>query len=214
MALTTISVQGSNGVTQTVLVDTITGQTYAIPLYKLSVGAVGTDDGPVSSANPLPVSIASVPSHAVTNAGTFAVQSAQAGTWTVDLGATDNAVLDAIAASVAGTLTVGSHAVTNAGTFATQNTETRPSTATITEVATSTTNATLVALNTSRRGAVIANDSASTLYVKFGTTASATSWTYQVAPGQHLELPFPVYTGRIDGILSSGSGTARVTEMT
>jgi hypothetical protein len=45
---------------------------------------------------------------------------AQQGTWTVDLGATDNAVLDAIAASVAGTLTVGSHAVTNAGTFVTQ----------------------------------------------------------------------------------------------
>jgi len=40
----------------------------------------------------------------------------------VNLGATDNAVLDAIAASVAGTLTVGSHAVTNAGTFATQAT--------------------------------------------------------------------------------------------
>lgn len=56
----------------------------------------------------------------VTNAGTFAVQAAQSGTWTVDLGATDNAVLDAIAASLAGTLTVGSHAVTNAGTFAVQ----------------------------------------------------------------------------------------------
>jgi hypothetical protein len=41
-------------------------------------------------------------------------------TGTVDLGVTDNAVLDAIAASVAGTLTVGSHAVTNAGTFAVQ----------------------------------------------------------------------------------------------
>lgn len=61
-----------------------------------------------------------VGSHAVTNAGTFAVQAAQSGGWTVDLGATDNAVLDAIAASLAGTLTVGSHAVTNAGTFAVQ----------------------------------------------------------------------------------------------
>ena len=39
---------------------------------------------------------------------------------TAELSATDNAVLDAIAASVAGTLTVGSHAVTNAGTFAVQ----------------------------------------------------------------------------------------------
>jgi hypothetical protein len=42
------------------------------------------------------------------------------GTVTANLSATDNAVLDAIAASVAGTLTVGSHAVTNAGTFAVQ----------------------------------------------------------------------------------------------
>lgn len=42
------------------------------------------------------------------------------GTVTANLSATDNAVLDAIAASLAGTLTVGSHAVTNAGTFATQ----------------------------------------------------------------------------------------------
>ena len=64
-----------------------------------------------------PVSLASVPSHDVTNAGTFAVQAAQSGTWTVDLGATDNAVLDAIAASVAGTLTVGTHAVTQSGTW-------------------------------------------------------------------------------------------------
>jgi hypothetical protein len=33
----------------------------------------------------LPVSLASVPSHAVTNAGTFAVQASQAGTWAVGL---------------------------------------------------------------------------------------------------------------------------------
>lgn len=50
------------------------------------------------------------------NGGTLTVD----GTVTANLSATDNAVLDAIAASVAGTLTVGSHAVTNAGTFATQ----------------------------------------------------------------------------------------------
>lgn len=38
----------------------------------------------------LPVSVASVPSHAVTNAGTFAVQAAQSGTWTVQPGNTAN----------------------------------------------------------------------------------------------------------------------------
>ena len=37
-----------------------------------------------------PVSLASVPSHAVTNAGTFAVQAAQSGTWTVQPGNTAN----------------------------------------------------------------------------------------------------------------------------
>lgn len=36
----------------------------------------------------------------VDNDGTFAVQAAQSGTWTVDLGTTDNAVLDSIAAAV------------------------------------------------------------------------------------------------------------------
>ena len=47
----------------------------------------------------------------VCNTGEVVISS---GTVTANLGTTDNAVLDAIAASVAGTLTVGSHAVTNA----------------------------------------------------------------------------------------------------
>lgn len=42
------------------------------------------------SAVTQPVSLASVPSHAVTNAGTFAVQAAQSGTWTVQPGNTAN----------------------------------------------------------------------------------------------------------------------------
>ena len=41
----------------------------------------------------------------VSNAGTFATQATQAGTWTVNLGAVDNAVLDTIAANTAPLLT-------------------------------------------------------------------------------------------------------------
>lgn len=84
-----------------------------------------------------------VASHAVTNAGTFAVQAAIADGADVTLGAkadaksasTDTTAvtlmqvskqisfsMQAAAASLAGTLTVGSHAVTNAGTFAVQET--------------------------------------------------------------------------------------------
>lgn len=47
---------------------------------------VRLSDG-ASAISTLPVSLASVPSHAVTNAGTFAVQAAQSGTWTVGLSA-------------------------------------------------------------------------------------------------------------------------------
>lgn len=50
---------------------------------------VELSDG-VSAITTLPVSLASVPSHAVTNAGTFAVQAAQSGTWTVQPGNTAN----------------------------------------------------------------------------------------------------------------------------
>lgn len=59
-----------------------------------------------------------VASHAVTNAGTFAVQASQSGTWTVQPGNTANTTPWLVA--VDGTVTVGSHAVTNAGTFAVQ----------------------------------------------------------------------------------------------
>ena len=59
------------------------GASVQAAVSKILLGADGADDGFVSAANPLPVSLASVPSHAVTNAGTFAVQASQTGTWTV-----------------------------------------------------------------------------------------------------------------------------------
>ena len=88
-------------------------------------------------------------------------------------------------------------------------------TATLSNVATSTTSATLLIANVARRGVVIYNDSLVAMYVKFGTTASATSFTYYLAAGATFEMPTsPLYTGRIDGILASSTGTARVTELT
>lgn len=75
-------------------------------------------------ASAVPVSLASVPSHAVTNAGTFAVQAAQSGTWTVQPGNTANTTawkVDGSAVTQPVSLaSVPSHAVTNAGTFAVQ----------------------------------------------------------------------------------------------
>lgn len=107
-----------------------------------------TATGPVTDtqlrASAVPVSLASVPSHAVTNAGTFAVQATEAGTWTVtgaggtfpitDSGGSitvdapvgtpafvrlsdGTAAITTLPVSLA---SVPSHAVTNAGTFSVQ----------------------------------------------------------------------------------------------
>ena len=86
-------------------------------------------------------------------------------------------------------------------------------TSTLSNVASSATSVTLLAANSGRRGATIYNDSTQVLYVKFGTTASNTSYTVQMAANAYYEIPFQ-HTGRIDGIWASANGNARVTEFT
>jgi hypothetical protein len=80
-------------------------------------------------------------------------------------------------------------------------------------VGSSATNVTLLASNAARKGASIMNDSTEVLYVKFGATASATSFHVKMAAGSYLEVPFG-YTGIIDGIWASANGNARVGEFT
>lgn len=91
-------------------------------------------------------------------------------------------------------------------------TEVRPASATLANVASSASNVTLQASNTARRVWKVFNDSTAVLYVKFGATASATSYTVQIAAGGFYEMEPPVYTGIIDGIWASANGNARVTE--
>ena len=86
-------------------------------------------------------------------------------------------------------------------------------TATLSNVSASVTSVTLLAGNASRRRVVIVNDSTSKLYVKFGATASASSYTYLLAAGDTYESPvLDKYTGVIDGIWVSANGAARITE--
>ena len=88
-------------------------------------------------------------------------------------------------------------------------------TATLSNVASSATSVTVLAANTSRKGACIFNDSTAVLYLKFGATASTSSYTVQIAASGYFELPLPnVYTGIMDGIWASANGNARVTELT
>lgn len=89
-------------------------------------------------------------------------------------------------------------------------------TATVTNVAASATNVTLISSNTSRKGLIIQNDGTGTLYLKLGTTATlTTSFSIKLAPGGVWEAGQPVYNGRVDGIWSATGGNgALITELT
>ncbi len=88
---------------------------------------------------------------------------------------------------------------------------TTSSSATISQVVlTSNTNATLLAANASRKKVVLFAPK-STLYVKFGTTASATSFTY-IAIAANTTFELSTWIGQID-VLSTVNQTVTVTEM-
>lgn len=86
-------------------------------------------------------------------------------------------------------------------------------TGTQTSVAGSATNITLLAANTQRLGASIYNDSTALLYVRFQATATTSNFSVKMQPDSLLLVPCG-YTGIIDGIWSSATGSARVSEFT
>ena len=89
--------------------------------------------------------------------------------------------------------------------------------ATLTNVASSATSVNLFPADTDpyaevdTGGRVVFNDSTAVLYLKFGATASSSSYTVQIAAGGYYEFPRPVYTGQVDGIWASANGNARLT---
>ena len=89
-------------------------------------------------------------------------------------------------------------------------------TGTVTQVASSATVVNLLVANVGRLGVVIENVSTAILYVKFGATATTTSFTYLMAANTRLDLRQArvEYTGLITGIWASANGNAYVTELT
>lgn len=99
-------------------------------------------------------------------------------------------------------------------TFALGTADAPAAAATLTNVASSASNVTLKAANTARRGLLVVNDSAAILYLKFGATATTSSFTAKIAAGASWEMPKPTYQGIVDGIWASADGAARITELT
>lgn len=82
----------------------------------------------------------------------------------------------------------------------------------LSSVSATTSNIELLAANSSRKEAVIVNDGVKNLFVKYGTTASQTSFTFELGAGETLIIDN--YIGKIDGIWDIASGNARITELT
>lgn len=92
-------------------------------------------------------------------------------------------------------------------------------TATLSNVSASLTVVTLSASNANRMGLWVFNDSDDTCYVKMGSAASLTSFSFALGGNEFWELPTrPVYTGIVtaiwydDSASPSVEGAARVTE--
>lgn len=88
-------------------------------------------------------------------------------------------------------------------------------TGTSTQVASGTGAVTILAANTARYGASVANDDANALYLLLGAgTVSATVYTVKLYTDDFYEVPYG-FTGILTGIWAGdGSGSARVTEYT
>lgn len=208
---TIINNSGNAGTDVVVAADDIAGVQYqrVKPVHGADGSATDT-----STANPLPVVQTGTPA-LPTGAATAAKQPALG---TAGSSSTDVLSVQGIASGTPLPIS-GSMSITGT-TPVSQALPVQASTATLANVSGATSSTTLIASNANRKGLVIVNDSTAILYVKFGSSASSTSYTYLLAGSTGgipsiLELPASmVYTGIVTGIWASATGAARVTELT
>lgn len=183
------------------------------------------------AGNPIPISAASLP--LPTGASTLAEQQAQStlvGAVTETAPASDTAssglngrlqriaqrltsLISLLPSSIGTKTSAGSLSVVLASDQAAiQTTTAKAATATLTNVTAAGSTTSIAASNVARKSIIIANDSNKDMYIKYGTTASLTSFTVKIPKDSSIEET--TYTGAIDAIWASGvSGAARVTEM-
>lgn len=102
-------------------------------------------------------------------------------------------------------------AVTNTPTVSVNNFPgASTATATVTSVSVTTSSTTLSASNASKTGVIVHNESG-TMFVKLGTTASSTSYSYRLTANSTVEISG--YHGIITAAKASGTTNALVTEL-
>jgi hypothetical protein len=87
-------------------------------------------------------------------------------------------------------------------------------TSSVTRVASATTSTPLFGQNTGSKQRVLTNESSANLFLKFGTGASATSYTVKIPANGYYEFPATngVYAGAVEGIWDAANGFAQLTE--
>jgi hypothetical protein len=84
----------------------------------------------------------------------------------------------------------------------------------VTKVDSSDENVMLLDESYNRHMVTIYNNSAFSLYIKYGANAASDSFTLRINSGDYLEFPSPCYTGRIDAFWEGIDGNAMITEIT
>ncbi len=163
----------------------------ALPAGSNVIGHVIVDSGSITTGGLTDTQLRAtpVPVSLTSTTITGTVAATQSGTWTVQPGNTANTTAWLVKELVS-------------------------TTSTITSVASSASSVSLLASNSSRLGAMFYNDSTQICFLKFGTTASSTSYTVQLGPNGYYEIPTAhIYTGAIDAIWASANGNMRITEL-
>lgn len=90
----------------------------------------------------------------------------------------------------------------------------RPDSSTVVSVNASNTTVTILAANALRKSASFYNDSTSDAFLKLGATASTSDFTVKIPSNSFYELIVPCYTGVVDCIWTTATGSMKVTELT
>lgn len=72
----------------------------------------------------------------------------------------------------------------------------------------------VVASNPARKGLVIYNNSANSVYLTYGPVSTSNACTRILTTFAQWDMPSPIYTGAISGVRNAGLGTLVVTELT
>ena len=143
------------------------------------------------------------------------VAATQSGTWNLNniagtISLPTGAATETTLATVAGAVSSSNMRIVESGL----SLPISSSAAEIYSIADQATNATILDANARRKGFAIYNDSTAALYLKFGATASTTSYSVKIeAFGYYEMFGHGLYTGQVDGIHATNStGSTRVSE--